>query len=360
MKRRTFLGSGLAAGSAALAAPAIAQSSPEIQWRLTSSFPKTLDVIYGAAETLAKSVSEATDGKFRIQVFAAGEIVGGLQAQDAVSNGTLEMAHTASAYYVGKDPAFAFGSVVPFALNARGMNAWYWEGGGKALLDEFYAKHNMVHLLGGNTGCQMAGWFRKEIRSVEDLKGLKFRIPGLQGRVLAKLGVVPQQIAAGDVYPSLERGVIDAAEWVGPYDDEKLGFVRVAPYYYYPGWWEGGPAINFFINKAKWDALPPAYRSLLTTASERANAEMLIRYDARNPAALKRLVQNGAQLRPFPLDAMEAAYKANEELMAEISATNPAFKKLFESLAAFRSDQYLWWQVTEHNFDQFMIARRRG
>jgi TRAP-type mannitol/chloroaromatic compound transport system substrate-binding protein len=357
MRRRAFLTG--AAATTAITAPAIAQSLPEMRWRLTSSFPRALDIIFGAATTLSKIVAEATDNRFQIQVFPAGEIVPGLQALDAVSNATVEMCHTASAYYVGKNPSFAFGSVVPFALNARGMNAWYWEGGGKQLLDAFYAKHNVVHLLGGNTGCQMAGWFRKEIKSVADLKGLKFRIPGLQGRVLAKLGVVPQQIAAGDIYPSLERGTIDAAEWVGPYDDEKLGFVRIAPFYYYPGWWEGGPAINFFIGQEKWQALPPAYRAILSTAAETANAQMLQRYDARNPAALKRLVGLGAQLRPFPPDVMEACYQASEALLKETAADDPVFAGLCESLTAFRDEQYLWWRVAEANFDIFMMRQRR-
>ncbi len=357
MKRRVFLTGAVAAST--IAAPAIAQSMPETKWRLTSSFPRTLEIIFGGATTLSKIVAEATDNRFQIQVFPAGEIVGGLQAFDAVSNGTVEMCHTASAYYVGKNPSFAFGSVVPFGLNARGMNAWYWEGGGKPLLDKFYAGQNVVHLLGGNTGCQMAGWFRKEIKSVADLQGLKFRIPGLQGRVLAKLGVVPQQLAAGDIYPSLERGTIDAAEWVGPYDDEKLGFVRVAPYYYYPGWWEGGPAINFFIGQEKWQALPPAYRAILQTAAETANAQMLHRYDARNPAALKRLVGLGAQLRPFPADVMEASYQASEALLKEIAAGDAVFSEFYKSLAAFRDEQYLWWRVAEANFDIFMMRQRR-
>jgi TRAP-type mannitol/chloroaromatic compound transport system substrate-binding protein len=358
MSRRTFLKGSVAAVASGVAAPAIAQSAPQVSWRLTSSFPKSLDSIYGGAETLAKAVAEATDNRFQIQVFAPGEIVGGLQALDAVSNGTIEMCHTASAYYVGKDASFAFGSVVPFAFNARQMHAWYHLGGGKPLLDEFYAQHKVVHLPGGNTGCQMAGWFRREIKSVADFKGLKFRIPGLQGQVMAKLGAVPQQIAGADVYPALERGTIDAAEWVGPYDDEKLGFHRVAPFYYYPGWWEGGPMLNFFINQSKWNELPASYRSLLATAAERAHGFMLATYDAKNPAALRRLIAAGAQLRPFPQDAMDAAFKATEELMTEIGAANPTFRRFYERLSAFRDEQYSWWQVAELNFDLFMVRAR--
>jgi TRAP-type mannitol/chloroaromatic compound transport system substrate-binding protein len=255
MKRRNFLataGAGLAAG--AIARPAIAQSNPEIRWRLTSGFPKSLDTIYGGADFLAKYVSEATEGKFLIQPFAAGEIVGTFQAADAVSAGTVEMAHTAAYYYVGKDPTFAAAAAVPFTLNARQLNAWQYHGGGIGLVNEFMAKHNLYALPGGNTGTQMGGWFRKEIKTVQDLQGLKMRIAGIAGQVMAKLGVIPQQVAGGDIYPSLERGTIDAAEWIGPYDDEKLGFQKVAPFYYYPGFWEGGLTLHFMFNKEKWES----------------------------------------------------------------------------------------------------------
>ncbi len=364
MQRRKFLkaasmGAGVVAAST-LAAPAIAQTAPKVSWRLTSSFPKSLDTIYGAAEVLAKAVSEATDGNFQIQVFAGGELVPGLQAADAVTSGTVEMCHTAPYYYVGKDPTFAFGTAVPFGLNSRQENAWFYHGGGMDLLNEFFAKYNIYSLPGGNTGTQMGGWFRKEIKSVADLSGLKMRIGGLAGRVLAKLGAVPQQIAGGDIYPSLEKGTIDAAEWVGPYDDEKLGFYKVAPHYYYPGWWEGGASLHFFINKAKWAELPKSYQAIVTSAAAMANGDMQAKYDARNPAALKRLVQSGAQLHPFPTDVMDAALKASTELYAEISKENEAFKKMHDAVMAFRNDEYLWWQIAEFTYDAFMIRARRG
>src|SRR6202165_45731 len=290
MKRRDFLkvtGIG-AAGVTAMAAPAIAQSMPEIKWRLTTSWPKSLDTLHGGAEMLAKAVGEATDNKFQIKTFAAGEIVPGLQVLDAVQNGTVEMGHSASYYYFGKDPTFTFGTSVPFGPNQRINQAWYMLGGGRELLNEFYKGYNVTSFLAGNTGCQMGGWFRKEINTVDDLKGLKFRIGGFAGRVLQKLGVVPQQLAGGDIYPALEKGTIDAAEWVGPYDDEKLGFNKVAPYYYYPGWWEGGPSLHGFINLAKWNTLPKNYQAAITNAANYANTWMQARYDAQNPAALKR------------------------------------------------------------------------
>jgi TRAP-type mannitol/chloroaromatic compound transport system substrate-binding protein len=359
MKRREFLktaGVGLAAS--AVAAPAIAQSSPEIKWRLTSSFPKSLDTLWGASETFAKYVAEATDNKFQISTFAAGEIVPALQAMDAVGNNTVECCHTAAYYYVGKDPTFPLFCAVPFGLNTRQQNAWFYDGGAQKLMDDFTKKFNIVSLLGGNTGAQMGGWFRKEVKEVADLNGVKMRIAGLAGQVMAKLGVVPQQIAGGDIYPALEKGTVDAAEWVGPYDDEKLGFQKVAPYYYYPGWWEGGTTQHFMFNIAKFEELPKSYKAIVTAAAGAANIEETGRYDARNPPAIKRLVAAGAQLRPFSQPIMEACLKAANEIYGEISARNADFKKVYDNMVAFRNDEYLWWQVAEYTYDTFMIRTR--
>ena len=360
MKRRQFIktaGAGLAA-SAAVVAPAIAQSSPEIKWRLTSSFPKSLDTLWGAAETFSKYVGEATDGKFQVSTFAAGEIVPGLQAMDAVGAGTVECCHTAAYYYVGKDPTFPLFCAVPFGMNSRQQNAWFYDGGAQKLMDDFTKKFNVVSMLGGNTGAQMGGWFRKEVKEVADLNGVKMRIAGLAGQVMAKLGVVPQQIAGGDIYPALEKGTVDAAEWVGPYDDEKLGFYKVAPFYYYPGWWEGGTTNHFMFNIPKWEELPKNYKAIVTAAAGYANVEEQARYDARNPGALKRLVAAGAQLRPFSQPIMEACLKAANEVYADISSKNADFKKVYDNMVAFRSDEYLWWQVAEYTFDTFMIRTR--
>jgi TRAP-type mannitol/chloroaromatic compound transport system substrate-binding protein len=361
MKRRQFLTAAtVGAAAATIAKPAIAQSSPDISWRLTSSFPKSLDTIYGASEVFAKAVSDMTDGKFKLQVFAAGEIVPGLQVADAVTNGTVEVGHTAPYYYVGKDPTYAFGTAVPFGLNSRMQDAWWMYGDGDKLMNEFYATQKIFALIGGNTGCQMGGWFRKEIKTVDDMKGLKMRIGGFAGRVLQKLGAVPQQIAGGDIYPALEKGTIDAAEWVGPYDDEKLGFNKVAPFYYYPGWWEGGAMLQFFINLEKWNSLPKTYQAVLMNAAHHANTDMQAKYDARNPAALKRVVAGGAQLRPFSPEIMQACFKAAQELYAETSAANPQFKKIHDNYMAFRGDQFLWWQVAEFNMDNFMVRAKAG
>ncbi|QCK86774.1 twin-arginine translocation signal domain-containing protein [Phreatobacter aquaticus] len=362
MQRRNFIKTAAVATAASVvAAPAIAQSAPELKWRMTSSFPKSLDTIYGAAEVFSKAVADMTDNKFQIQVFAAGEIVPGLQAMQAVRDGTVEACHTASYYYVGIDPTFAFGTAVPFGLNSRMQDAWQFQGGGMELMNEFYGKHNIHAIPCGNTGCQMGGWFRKEIKTVADLNGLKMRIGGFAGRAMQKLGVVPQQVAGGDIYPALEKGTIDAAEWVGPYDDQKLGFNKVAPFYYYPGWWEGGAMLHNFISKAKWEALTPAYKAIVFNAAHHANTWMQARYDAQNPAALRQLVAAGTQLRPFTLEVMEACLKAANEVNAETSATNADFKKILDATAAFRGEQYLWWQVAEYTFDTFMIrSRARG
>jgi TRAP-type mannitol/chloroaromatic compound transport system substrate-binding protein len=361
MHRRNFIRSaGVAAAAVpALAAPAIAQSMPELKWRMTSSFPKALDTIFGAAETFAKYMAEATDNKFQIQVFAAGEIVPGLEAANATSAGTVEMCHTASYYYWGKDPTFALATAIPFGLNARQQNAWMYYGGALDLMNEFYATHNLVAFPCGNTGAQMGGWFRSEIKSLADLKGVKMRIGGFGGKVISKLGVVPQQIPGGEIYQALEKGTIDAAEWVGPYDDEKLGFYKVAPNYYFPGWWEGGAMLHTMINTAKWAELPPVYQSLIKTACQAANADMLAKYDARNPPALKKLASAGAKFFNFPPDVMEAAFAAANETYAEINASNPAFKKIYDSLVAFRADGYLWQQFSELAFDSFMMGQQR-
>jgi TRAP-type mannitol/chloroaromatic compound transport system substrate-binding protein len=361
MKRRQFLRTaGLAAAATAVASPAIAQSMPELKWRLTSSYPRNLDALYGACELFTKAVSEATDHRFQITAFPSPEIVPGLQAADAVSAGNVEMAQTASYYYFGKDPTFAFGTAVPFGLNARMQTAWMLHGGGMELMNEFYQRFNIYGIPCGNTGCQMGGWFRREVRTPAELKGIKMRIGGFAGTVMEELGVQPTQIAGGELYQALERGTIDAAEWVGPYDDERLGLFTVAPVYYYPGWWEAGPMLHHFINLNKWNALPKAYQTVIRAASELAATWMLAKYDAENPAALERLRAKGIQLRPFSQAIMEASYKAANEVFARTSAGNPTFKKVYDSMQAFRGSQYFWWQVAEYSYDTFMVRALRS
>ena len=357
MQRRKFLratGVGAAAASGVIAAPAIAQSAPELRWRLASSFPKTLDTIFGAADTLARYVAEATDNKFQIRLFAAGEIVPGLQVADAVQNGTVEMGHTASYYYVGKDPCFALDCAIPFGLNARQQDAWMNWGGGREAMADFFKDYSIHAIRCGNTGGQMGGWFRKEIKTVDDLKGLKMRTSGFAGEVLSKLGVVPQQIAGGEIYPALEKGTIDAAEWVGPYDDHKLGFSKVAQYYYYPGWWEAGPQLSAYVNLAKWNELPKTYQAILEAAAAKAHTSMLSKYDTQNPKALRELVAGGTKLTPFSAPVLEACFAKANEVYADTMEKNPRFKKIYEQWKQFRGEEVLWFRVVENTLDNFM------
>ncbi len=362
MQRREMLKK-VAAGAAAtgaLAAPGIASAQATLNWRCASSFPKSLDTIFGGAETLQKRVAEVSGGKFNIRVFAGGEIVPGLQVADAVMNGTVECGHTALYYYVGKDPVWTFATAIPFGMNFRTMNAWWIHGGGEQLLNnEFFHKQGVHALLAGNTGGQMGGWYNKEIKSVDDLKGLKFRIGGFAGQMLAKVGAVPSMIAAGEIYQALERGTIDGAEWIGPYDDEKLGFQKVSKFYYYPGWWEPGPALHLIVNLKVWESLSKEYQSLLTAAGYEANQSMMAKYDFENPKALKRLLAGGTKLMSFPKSVMDACYQASKDVYAETSAKNPLFKRILDHQQAFLADEVQWLRLNEGAYDSYMGTIRR-
>jgi TRAP-type mannitol/chloroaromatic compound transport system substrate-binding protein len=348
MERRSFIRStGLAGVLAAGAAPAIVHAQANIRWRMASSFPKSLDTLYGGAEGFAKRVGEMTGGKFQISVHAAGELMPAFGVVDGVQNATVEMAHTAPYYFFGKDDVFALGCAIPFGLNSRQMTSWMYEGNGLKLMREFYAKYNIVNFPGGNTGAQMGGWFRKEIKTVADLQGLKFRMGGFGGKVLARLGVVPQNIPAGEIYQSLEKGTIDAAEWIGPYDDLKLGLNKVAPVYHYPGFWEGSTHFEFYINNKAYDGLSAEYKAVIEAASAYSHVDVQAKYDARNPGALRSLVAAKARVLPFPRAVMEATFK-------EAMGVYEAWKKIYADYAAFRKDQNLWFRFTEASFDGFM------
>lgn len=357
MQRRSFLkqaGVGAAAGTAALAAPVFAQDAPTLNWRLPTSFPRSLEALYGTAEQMCRHISEATGGKFNIRPFPGGEIVPALQVLDAVQNGTVECGQTVSYYYYGKDPILCFDAAVPFGLNARQMNAWMFMGDGMKLTRDMFKNYNIINFPMGNTGVQMGGWFRSEIKTVADLKGLKMRTAGFAGEVLSRLGVVPQQLAGGDVYPALEKGTLDAVEFVGPFDDEKLGFNKVAQYYYYPGWWEGGPQISMYINDKSWNALPKAYQAVVEAATRQALVDTLARYDAGNAPALRRLIANGAQLRAFPREVMDASWDAANTVYKEFSDRDPKFKAMYDNYMGFRDSSVPWFRVAEGSYDQYL------
>jgi TRAP-type mannitol/chloroaromatic compound transport system substrate-binding protein len=357
MDRRSILKhGGIAAVLAAGAAPAV-HAQAAVRWRLASSFPKSLDTIFGSAETFSRTVKALSGGKFDVSVHAAGELMPAFGVVDGIQNGTIEMAQTAPYYFTGKDSIFAFGCAVPFGLNARQMDAWMEHGNGRKLMDAFYAKYNMKSFSAGNTGTQMGGWYRKEIKTVGDLKGLKMRMGGgLFGEAMAKLGVVAQNMPAGEVYQALEKGTLDATEFVGPYDDEKLGFNKVAPFYYYPGWWEGGAELEFFVNTKAYEALSAENKAIVDAATQVAARDMSAKYDALNPTALKRLVAAKTQLKPFSKEIMDAGYKASMEVFAEHEAKSPEFKKIHQDMRAFQRDQILWSQFSEHRFDSYMTG----
>ncbi len=358
MDRRSLIkNAGIAGVLAAGVAPAV-HAQATIRWRIASSFPKSLDTLFGVCDVFAKKVSELSGGKFQITTHAAGELMPAFGVLDGVSNGTVEMANTAPYYFFGKDPTYALDCAIPFGLNSRQMTAWMFEGNGLKLMREFYAKVGIVNFPMGNTGAQMGGWYRKEIKSVADLKGLKFRVGGFGGKVAERLGVVPQNIPGGEIYQALEKGTIDAAEWVGPYDDLKLGFNKVAPHYYCPGWWEGGPQLSLYVNQKAYDGLSSEYKSMIENASAYAHIDMQARYDGKNAASLKQLVASGTKLHRFPKDVMDAAFKSAMEVYAELNATNPAWKKIYDDYSAFRRDANLWFRFSEAAFDDFMQAQK--
>jgi TRAP-type mannitol/chloroaromatic compound transport system substrate-binding protein len=351
MERRDFLKAmGIVlAGTAAssMIKPVAVHAKKRIRWRMASSFPKSLDVIFGGGQIICDLVRQMTDGYFDIRIYAAGEIVPGLKVLDAVQEGSVQAGHTALYYYVGKHPAFAFGTALPFGLTYRQQNAWLYEGNGNKLINQLAANFNIITFPAGNTGVQMGGWFRKPINSVKDLKGLRMRIPGLGGKVMARLGVSVQVLAGGDIYPALERGAIDATEWVGPYDDEKLGFYKVAKYYYYPGWWEPGPTLHLIVNRRAWESLPKEYQEVLRAAAKVANLQMMVEYDAKNPAALKRLLKKGVKLRKFPSDVIKAAEKAAFELYEELASKDKTYRTIYEDWKKFRKDSNSWLGINE-------------
>ena len=325
----------------------------KVLWRLASSFPRGLDTIYGAAETLSRQVEAMSGGNFRIRCYPAGEIVPGLQVMDAAQQGTVQVGHTAGYYYVGKHPAFAFDTAVPYGLSGRQQVAWLLEGGGEQALAPLFADFNLVRFFGGCTGAQMGGWFKRPVESVGDLKGLKMRIPGLGGDVMSRLGVTVQVLAGGDIYPALERGAIDATEWIGPYDDEKLGFFKVAQHYYYPGWWEPGPSLSYYVNKRAWESLSREHQAMFSEAAHVSGLRMQAQYDARNPAALTRLRKHKINVQPFPDSVMVEAEKHARDLLEGHAAEDPSYRRIYEPWNKYRMESREWFATAELAFASF-------
>lgn len=375
MKRRDFLKVGAAAGLGAAAgtpllagcagesgdggAPSV-QTLPRVRWRLISSYPRSLDTLFGAVEAVSRRVAALTDGRFQIRPYPAGELVPASEVLGAVQNRTVEMGHTASYYYSGYNPALVFDTCVPFGLTARQQTAWLRHGGGLELMREVYADFGVINFPGGNTGTQMGGWFRRPIRSLADLRGLKMRIPGHGGEVMSRLGVTVQLMAGGELYQALDRGTIDATEWVGPYDDVKLGFHQIAQYYYYPGWWEPGPNISFLVNRTAWDALPELYRNALESAMAEVSVRLLALYDARNQGAVREILDAGVSMERFPQDMLREAERISREILEGHAAGDPLYRKIYDSFRQFREDSFGWFATAEYDFAAFAYAQAAG
>ena len=372
MKRKRFLKTALASATVATTASVLTACRsrgagkqtastgilPSIEWQMATSWPVSLDTIFGGATTFSDRVAALTGGKFRITPRSAGELAPPLEVLNVVSQGAVPCGHSAGYYYVGKSPATAFGTSLPFGLNAQQQNAWLYEGGGLVLLQELYAKKfGVIQFPCGNTGTQMGGWFRKEISKISDLQGLKMRIPGLGGKVMSKLGVTVQTLPGGEIFQALQTGAIDAAEWVGPYDDEKLGLQKVAEYYYYPGWWEPGPTLELQINLRAWNALPIEYQEAIKTAAYEANLTMLAKYDTRNNEALERLLKSGVKLRSYSPEILAAAEKASFDLYNEYSNKDADFKRIFEQWKPFRDRIYKWNAINEGSFSRYSYEK---
>ncbi len=364
MKRRKLLTGALIGAASVVAcgkddqsgAPAV-HTRKKVRWRMASSFPRSLDTLYGGAEVLADRVKAMSGGSFEIKTSPGGELVPALEVMDAVQQGSIQAGQTASYYYIGKNPALAFDCCVPFGMSARQQAAWLHEGGGLELTRKLFADFNIINFPGGNTGAQMGGWFKREINSLADLQGLKMRIPGMGGKVMARLGVAVQTIPGGEIFTALERGAIDATEWVGPYDDEKLGFHKVAKYYLYPGWWEPGPSLSFYVNQKAWGSLSSENQAIFKAAAREAEQTMLARYDARNPPALARILASGVQMKPFSEEIMSKAHSESKALLEETAAKDPAYNEIYSAWKKAKKESFQWFGTAEAAYAQFTFPK---
>lgn len=322
---------------------------PELDWEIATSWPTSLPTIFGGAVTFAEAVTAMTGGKFKMTARASGELVPALEVLQSVQAGSVQAGHTASYYYRGLGEVLAFGTAVPFGLTDRQQNAWLYDAGGLEMLQEIYRdRFGVIQFPAGNTGAQMGGWFNKEINSTADLQALVMRIPGLGGVVMEKLGVTVQVIAGGEIFQALQTGTVDAAEWVGPYDDTQLDFQSVAKFYYYPGWWEPGPTLEVQFPVDAYDGLPEEYQAVIQAAAYQANVSMMSKYDALNPPAMQTILADSAvTVLPFPDDVMRDAEEAAFELYADNSAADPDFKSVFDNWTAFRRQIQDWHALAE-------------
>ena len=321
------------------------------RWKLITTWPKNLPGLGVAPERLAEHLRVMSNGRLDIKVYGAGELVGAFEIFDAVSQGTAEMGHGAAYYWRGKLPAAAMFATVPFGMNAQEMNGWLHYGGGLELWRELYEPFNLVPFAAGNSGVQMAGWFNKEINSLADLQGLKMRIPGLGGEVLARAGGVPVSLPGSEVYTALQTGVIDATEWVGPYNDLALSLHTAAKYYYYPGWHEPGPTLEAFVNKTAWESLPSDLQEMISVATRAINEDMLSEFTARNNSALVTLVEeHGVELRALPPDVMQRLKVLAAEVVEESAQQDELSKRIYASYTAFSKAVKSYHEISEQAY----------
>ena len=362
MERRSFLtrtGAGAGVGAALLAAPAITHAQPAVRWRCTTGVPRALDTFFDTTTDAAQRISDATGGRFQMSVAPVGEIVPMPQAVEAVVGGVVEAAHVYAAWYTGLDPTWAFGTAIPFGMNTRLMNAWWYKGGGGAMFNDWLRPRGVQYILAGNTTMQMGGWFRREVRTLADVRGLRFRIAGIGGNIWHAAGAVPQMIPAADIFPALERGTIDAVEFTGPHDEEKLGFHRVARFYYYPSFWSGNGGLGFLVNLRAWEALPAEYRHIFTAAAHEANLMMVARQDSLNAAALRRLIAGGTQLRIFPMPLLRTFHDHATRIYTELNAANADFRRFYDHYTRFQREGAGWLRIGEDSFNNMMSELQR-
>lgn len=321
------------------------------KWKLVTAWPKNYPGLGTAPENFAKKVEAMSNGRLKIKVFGAGQLVPALQVFDAVSQGTAQIGHSGAYYWTGKNKAAAFFTSIPFGLNAQEMNAWLHYGGGLALWRELYAPFNLVPFAGGNTGVQMAGWFNREINSMADLKGLKMRIPGLGGDVITRAGGESVNIPGGELYTAMQTGVIDATEWVGPYNDLAFGFHQVAKYYYYPGWHEPGPTFEFIVNKQALEALPADLQAIIEAAARAVNQDMLDEYTVRNNQALEQLVnEHGVEVRKLPDEVIQGLRELSAEVIADLTKDNEFAQRVAGSIQAFKQQAATYHGISEEAY----------